>query len=99
MSYWIIESGATCHICCNRTFIDKLKDLEVPQAVTLGDGRSIEATRHGTVSLNMKQSKGKYTYAILHNVLYVPELSYDLLSTGRVTERGKTVTFDEQNCR
>ena len=39
---WIIDSGATCHIYCNKTMFDKMEDMDTPQVVTLGDGRSIE---------------------------------------------------------
>ena len=36
---WIIDSGATCHICCNKSMFLELKTLEAPEIVTLGDGR------------------------------------------------------------
>ena len=34
----------------------------------------------------------------LYDVLYVPELSFNLLSISRITDCGKTVTFDEFTC-
>ena len=40
---WIIDSGATCHICCNKSMFVEVKTLEAPEIVTLGDGRRIEA--------------------------------------------------------
>lgn len=33
------------------------------------------------------------------NVLYVPKLSFNLLSVLRMTEKGKTVTFNEAGCQ
>lgn len=54
---------------------------QVPQQVTVGDGRKLEAVGIGVVSLS--------------DVLYVPKLAYNLLSVPRVTELGKEVVFDE----
>ena len=95
---WIIDSGSTCHICYNETMFDKMEDMGTPQIVTLGDGRSIETTKRGTVQLKLKQVDGSYKNATLHDVLYVPELSYNLLSITKSTSRGKTVRFDEATC-
>ena len=66
--------------------------------MTLGDGHELEATGQGTVILEMKLS-GETRKCKLQNVLHVPKLSYNLLSVSKVTEAGKTVKFDEAECR
>ena len=76
----------------------KIEDLERPQTVTLGDGRSIKTSRQGTVKLQLKQLDGYYKTGTLHNVLYVPELSFNLLSLAKATQFGKVVKFDESTC-
>ena len=96
---WIIDSGATCHICCNKTMFDKMEDMDTPQVVTLGDGRSIETHKQGTVKLKLKQSDGSYRSGTFHDVLYVPELLYNLLSIAKATSLGKIVRFDESTCK
>ena len=55
---WIIDSGATSHICGNNAMFNKMEDLERPQTVTLEDGRSIKTSRQGTVKLQLKQLDG-----------------------------------------
>ena len=95
---WIIDSGATCHICCNKTMFDNMESMDEPQVVTLGDGRRIETTKQGTVRLKLKQVDGSYKSGTLHDVLYVPELLYNLLSITKATSLGKTVRFDESTC-
>ena len=72
--------------------------MDTPQVVTLGDGRSIETTRRGTVQLKLKQHDGTHKSGTLHDVLYVPELPYNLLSIAKVTEFGKTARFDKSTC-
>lgn len=83
---WIIDSGATCHICGNGAMFDSMEDLNVPQIVTLGDGRNIQATKQGTIGVMLKQPDGSHRHATLHSVLYVPQLAYNLLSVTRITE-------------
>ena len=77
---WIVDSGATCHICCNKMMFSEMKIMDRSQTITLGDGRSIESTSQGTVKLKLQQPDGTYKRATLYDVLYVPELSYNLLS-------------------
>ena len=96
---WIVDSGATCHICCNESMFDELDDLNDVQVVTLGNGRNIETAKQGTVRLKLKQVDVSYKAGTLQNVLDVPELSYNLLSISKVVELGKTVHFTESTCK
>ena len=96
---WIIDSGDTCHICCNKMMFSELEVMNRPQVVTLGEGRSIEYTKRGTVKLKLKQLDGTYKSATLHDVLYVPELLYNLLSISKATDFGKRVKFDDSMCK
>ncbi len=84
--HWIVDSGATCHICNAKELFDDFNYVEKPQQVTLGDDRKLEVIGTGVVRLKLKLP-GK-----LSDVLYVP---YNLLSVPKVTEVGKEVTFDE----
>ena len=44
---WVVDSGATCHICNDRDQFDDLSELEKPIDVTFGDGFTLKAeTRH-----------------------------------------------------
>ena len=90
---WIIDSGATCHICNNRqSFVDS-HTLEKPQKVTLGDGHALSATGTGNVTLETVLGNGKTKLCQLQNVLYVPKLAYNLLSVSKATEAGKRAEF------
>ena len=76
---WVVDSGATCHICNDRDQFDVLSELEKPIDVTVGDGFTLKAMRQGTVKTKIKLPNGKSRKSIFHNVLYVPELSYSHL--------------------
>ena len=75
---WIVDSGATCHMCNDETMFSRFHLLEQPQQVKLGDGHILEATAHGIVSLQMNLSDAKTRRCKLHDVLFVPKLSYNL---------------------
>ena len=96
---WIVDSGATCHMCNNsKCFVD-LRDLEQPQEISLGDGHTVKANKCGAVMLQMKLPGNEIKKCKLHDVLYVPALTYNLLSISRATKSGKTTEFTNNCCR
>lgn len=96
---WIIDSGATCHMCNNKNFFTDMRHLDTPQQVTLGDGSLLEGPAEGTVKLGMIPPDGSTQQCTLNNVLYVPKLSYSLLSVSKASEAGKTTKFDKSGCK
>ncbi len=75
------------------------EDLHVlgePQHFTLGDGRQLKVAGKGDISLKLKLPGGCTDVRKVIGVLYVPELTYNLLSMSRLTESGKEVSFNER---
>ena len=72
MTKWIIDSGTSCHMCCDSGLFDKLEVLTHPIDVSVGDGHCLKATGRGIISLNMKLSDEKLNKCRLSDVLYVP---------------------------
>ena len=98
LNEWIVDSGATCHMCCDDKLYDELHSLKQPLEVMLGDGYALEATGRGTVVLELTEVGGKASRRKLHEVLYVPDLSYNLLSVSKAAKAGKVVKFTETGC-
>ena len=48
-SKWIIDSGATSHICKNKSLFVKLYPLNPEVDIKLGNGHTLKATAQGTV--------------------------------------------------
>ena len=71
---WIVDSGATCHMCNNLRQFVKMQNLEKPLEVALGDGHELEAIGRGDVVLDTKLPSGRVKKCTLNNVLYVPKL-------------------------
>jgi hypothetical protein len=95
---WIVDSGATCHMCNDKEQFGELNRLRRPQEVSLGDGHVLEATGTGTVTLEMLLPDGSSQRCKLKDVLYVPKLSYSLLSVSKASEAGKATKFSKSEC-
>ena len=78
-----------CHICQERVLFVDFKHLKMTQEVVLGDGRSLKAIGVGTVELELVVDIEEPKKRELHSVLYVPDLSYNLLSVAKMTDRGR----------
>ena len=95
---WILDSGATCHMCNNESIFTDLQPLPAPLNVMLGDGQNLQAVGCGKVNLTMNLQQDKKKTCTLHEVLLVPDLAYNLLSITSVSKRGKVTTFTEMRC-
>ena len=51
---WILDSGATCHMCNSTSQFANLQTLTDSLTVTLGDGHTLQATGCGDMILQMK---------------------------------------------
>ena len=96
---WIVDSGATYHMCNSRWRFVRYSNLLKPVKVTVGDGRSLKAVGRGSVNLLMKLPDSTTQLCKLRDVLYVPNLSYNLISVSKASEVGKVAHFDEAGCR
>lgn len=94
---WIVNSSATCHVCYDHSLITELENLKKPLDIILGDGRMLNATGCGSVTLMLESGclKRKCKF---HDVLYVPELTYNLLSVSKAVDKGISFTFRESEC-
>ena len=99
MDTWIIDSGATCHMFNDVSLFVELHNLEKPEDITLGDGHVVQATGHGAVRTEIESpNRQKVKKCMLKDVLYVPSLSYNMISVSKATKSGKTIKFDEDGC-
>ena len=97
-SNWIVDSAASHHLCHEKNKMKNLRKLKDPQYVKVGNGERVQAKYEGSVVLAVK-SGSKTRKVKLHNVLYVPELKYNLLSVSKSAELGKKVEFVGSACK
>ena len=58
-SSWMVDSGATRHMCHDIDKFINMKKLDKAEDITLGDGHSVKAFGIGTVDLNVRVSDEK----------------------------------------
>ena len=87
---WVLDSGATGHMCCSREDFGSLVKLPKEKKVYLGNGSEVPAEGVETVELNMN--------LVLKGVLYVPDFTVNLCSVSTLDRDGLTVTFGNMRC-
>ena len=82
---WILDSGATEHICASANWISSgtLKTLSTPAQLTVGNGQVLQAEKSGTVHFNDVS---------LSDVLVCEQCPVNIVSEGRLFEKGLTIT-------
>ncbi|KAL4302210.1 hypothetical protein GQ457_10G003950 [Hibiscus cannabinus] len=69
--YWIIDSGASRHVCAFKESFDSLCSIQ-GGSIMLPDNSTVMVEYSGTIRLSSK--------LVLHDVLYVPEFKFNLLA-------------------
>ena len=95
---WIVDSGATSHMCNSRDMFVQFETLRQPIEVTLGDGHALKAIGRGNVIVKSRVDNGMTHRCKLHDVLLVPDLAYNLISVAAITKAGKRTEFSEASC-
>ncbi|GLV45143.1 hypothetical protein CBL_05245 [Carabus blaptoides fortunei] len=87
---WYLDSGADVHMTSRR---DKLTNFKKNNArVEVANMEMIEVTGTGTAEFKLCEANGGL-FVTLGDALFVPDLEDNLLSIGRIEERGFKVTF------
>ena len=101
LNSWIVDSGATCHM-----YNDSKSFLELLIIWTnywkLNWEMAMWLTGNGIWSCPVEYELGCQTHDFkrykLHDVLYVPKLSYNLFNVSKATKAGKTTEFSKTGC-
>ena len=89
---WIIDSGATCHMCNDVNAFTEYVTLKQPQEISLGDENIVKATGKGIVLLKIVIGQNQIQRCELKDVLFLPELSYrTLLSECAILDENKII--------
>ena len=93
---WIIDSGATTHICNDKDMFSALKEIE-PIDISIGDKSDVQAIGKGSVNLTLSV-RGRSVKCSLNEVLYSPKMGYNLLSVASMSRHGYQTVFGRIEC-
>jgi len=89
-SSWILDSGATDHICSSLTYFTSYHQIN-PIFVKLPNGNQFIANYSGSVSINQDH--------VLDNVLYIPNFTFNLLSIAKLIDNlSCVIIFYSNDC-
>jgi hypothetical protein len=92
-STWILDSAATSHICAYKDQFLTIQPCE--KYLNWGKAQRIRVNYIGEISLKFSSTGQRVR---LTNVLFVPELGVNLLSTGKLIGKEVTVTSTPKAC-
>lgn len=93
---WIVDSGATNHMCADRNLFTTMRNENLGKVSTAGS-ELIEAKGTGEVDLELIVNN-RTVKVTLHNVLWIPKLTGNIVSVKCLTDRGFYVAFTKQKC-
>lgn len=94
---WIIDTGCTKHITNSISNLGWWNPCS--EDVILADGKTVKAKGHGEGRIVGVRKDGGRIDVTLKDVLYVPELSKNVLSVSQITEDGYSVVFGRMSCQ
>lgn len=93
---WYLDCGATEHMT---PYLNKIKNFKKTfLRVHIANKEEIQAEGKGDVILKFSDKNGGLL-ADLADVLFVPNLGSNLLSVGRLVEKGLKITFEKENAK
>jgi len=91
---WVVDSGASKHLCHKRTRFQSIEKLRVPVQIVTADNTTLWASEIGFVQLYPTSNTKDY---LTIEALYVPNLSHSLLSVSCLSARF-AITFVNGLC-
>ncbi|CAI5975652.1 unnamed protein product [Closterium sp. NIES-65] len=91
-SSWLVDSGASSHICSDRSLFSSLKKSNEEILVRFGGGETYKVLGVGTVVATLRSPTSETTIQ-LDNVLFLPSSVHKLLSVRALGAAGVAVSF------
>lgn len=88
---WLIDTGATDHMCCSISLLNNVTKLSKRVNLALPNGSTILVDTIGSFQI--------HPHLTLDNVFFVPSFKYNLLSVSKwIAATGGSVTFFSEHC-
>jgi hypothetical protein len=96
---WSVDSACSSHICKD---LDAFKPGTLKRKnskIEIANGSYMSSGWQGQVELKITGSAGTKQTITLHNVLYVPAASSNLMSVGQLIKNNHRLLFDKEACQ
>ena len=96
VSTWIVDSGATHHVCNEEKAFSVLRGNPTVSGVLVGNNAQLDVPKEGEVKLDFAVGR-KIIPGTVDKVLFVPEMARNLFSVTQTMKQGKSVLFDSKS--
>ncbi len=93
---WLFDSDATNHMSWQEENFEEMKPYDSKMKV--GDGRSLPVKGICKIKMNIICLNGSLIDLVVHDVLYVPDISTNLISIGILNKKGFKILFEDDKC-
>uniref|UniRef100_A0A1Y1LCN3 Endonuclease n=1 Tax=Photinus pyralis TaxID=7054 RepID=A0A1Y1LCN3_PHOPY len=95
---WLVDSGASEHMCYERDLFVNYRKLTLEKEVVIGDGKKINAVGIGQIQL-LAFNGQLWIPTTIYNVLHVPMLTTNLFSVSSATDKGYIMISDSKHMK
>lgn len=94
---WVLDSGSSHHICCQKEKFTSIKPLEKQIHMKLPNGDVVTAKEHGQCVIKSYDETKKSVKIIASDVLFIPQLKVNILSISKLTKKGYSIIFEKDD--
>lgn len=95
---WVVDSGASSHMCSDKSAFTEMEQSSRSN-VTVADGSENRVEGVSDCLIKCSGEKGETIDLTLRGVLYVPMLEGNMISIGKLAEKGVRAVFDNTGCK
>ncbi|KAF2884533.1 hypothetical protein ILUMI_21649 [Ignelater luminosus] len=95
---WIADSGASEHTSNQKEWFENYYEFDKPTEIKIGNGSVKNAHGKGKISLIAFEGQD-YIPTESNDVLYVPDIKFNLFSIGAALDKGYTMMTDNKTCK
>ncbi|XP_044010204.1 uncharacterized protein LOC122853856 [Aphidius gifuensis] len=93
---WLFDSGASYHMSGRKEWFTNMVKKE-KSLIRVGDGKVLETNLYGTINISVFNGES-WVKMSLNNVLFIPELKYNLFSMSSAADKGYAATMTNSKC-
>lgn len=94
---WCLDTGASEHMCWNQDLFEELIEISYKKQVKVGNGEKLPVKGIGKITLWAFNGK-KFIKSTLSDVLFVPDLQFNLFSAGCALDKGYKMFSNNEKC-
>ena len=95
---WSVDSACSTHLTNDLSVLDEKSRVSKMTKIEIANGKYMYSNVMGRATMKVRDSRGTVSKLVLHDVLYAPAASSNLISVGRLLQKNHRLVFDQDYC-